>query len=149
MRKKPKALPAKLWISDNLISKEYRAGGFPEDWNGDLDISTGNIIGRDEFGLYLLRPKSEALSAYLLQKSHLWNDATRVAGLIYSGFSGAPVEVNGTIVGIITEARAKPTEATAYMIPACTFPDVISGSIIGLEAKKEDGLEFIRQLSQG
>lgn len=140
---------ARLAVPDRLIMRPFRAAGFPQDWNGDLDIASGEIVGRDEYGLYLLRPNSASLSAYTAGKSQPWTRERRTAGLAYSGFSGGPVEVDDRIVGIITEARAVPSQVTAYMIPVTSFPDRISTPILNLRCTEGAESTFISRLARG
>jgi tetratricopeptide (TPR) repeat protein len=99
----------------------YRAVGFPKDW--DVDISVGQIQGRDSNGLYILRPDSATAAVVkTATKSGFFHGEERTPGIISSGFSGGPVEVNGTIVGLIAESRSSVADATAYMIPVSAFP---------------------------
>jgi hypothetical protein len=95
------------------------ASGYPGDWNEhkdqpQLDIAQAVILGRDGY-LWLMRADQGAWIATL-------NENKRSAGLIYGGFSGGPVQVDDSILGLIVEARQKVKEATAYLIPAYAFP---------------------------
>lgn len=114
--------PARLRDFDNLSQREFRAAGFPKDWA--LDFAEGRIVGRDTNGLYVLRPDSAAFAVISTQaKGGAWSsEKPRPPGVIYSGFSGAPVEVDGKIAGLVSEARAPASDATAYMIPVAAFP---------------------------
>jgi hypothetical protein len=107
----------RLRIYANAAGRPYRTAGFPQNWQGELDISTGDILGRDQFGLLLLRPRGTADP-----KKSILDGGQRPAGVIYTGFSGSPVENGEVIVGIVTESR-QPSDVTAYMIPVSMFPD--------------------------
>ena len=108
---------------DDLIHQEFRAGGFPKGF--DFDVAVGAIVGRDKHGLYLLRPPTSMLAATTTAKRGVFRREERPAGLIHEGFSGAPVEVSGHVVGILAEAR-NVGEATAYLVPASAFPERIA-----------------------
>jgi tetratricopeptide (TPR) repeat protein len=117
---------ATLWVSDNLVGQKFRAGGFPRQWNGQFDVATGEIVGKDGSGLYMLRPKSQALAVLSTStKKGFLQDAHRPTGLIHSGFSGGPVEVKGRIIGLVVEARDQISDATAYMLPVSLLPAII------------------------
>jgi hypothetical protein len=105
-----------LLVYANSANREFRTVGFPEDWKGDLDFAVGDILGRDQYGLYVLRSRPAAD-----KKGTFLEGQPRSAGVIHAGFSGAPVESGGSIIGLVTEART-PSDATAYMIPAALFP---------------------------
>lgn len=113
----PNMSAAELWVPENCEEKQFRAPGFPQDWRGDLDFAHGEVLGHEEHGLFLLRSESSAGT-----RSRMFGDTQRPAGIVYSGFSGAPVEVEGQIIGLIAEARVKVEEITAYMIPVDAFP---------------------------
>lgn len=116
------ASPGDICVRDDLIQRGFRAVGFPTDYEGDMDVARGEIVGRDEHGLYLLQPESGALATIsAATKGRFWHGEQRVAGVIHTGFSGAPVEVDGRVVGLITASR-RPSEATGYMIAAASFP---------------------------
>jgi hypothetical protein len=104
-------LPVNLRVYANAASREFHAAGFPQDWQGDIDFANGDILGRDQYGLYLLRSLSPAGP----------KGDRRPAGVIHAGFSGGPVESGGVIVGLVAEARPS-SDLTAYMIPASLFP---------------------------
>lgn len=108
---------AELWVAEDCEQKQFHAAGFPQDWQGDLDFADGKVMGRDEHGLLMLRSETSATA-----KSGIFTQPARPAGVIYSGFSGAPVEVEGKIVGLIAEARGEIGDITAYMIPVDAFP---------------------------
>jgi hypothetical protein len=116
--------PAELWNLEALIGREFRTGGFPPEWRGDLDVARGEIVGADG-PLYMLRPTAIALSVLALARSRILGGNKRPAGLIHPGFSGAPVESDGKIIGLIAEARVLSSDATAYMIPVSSFPSSI------------------------
>ncbi|HEY1525094.1 MAG TPA: trypsin-like peptidase domain-containing protein [Candidatus Angelobacter sp.] len=117
----PQEMPAaELWVAEDCEQKQFHAAGFPQDWHGDLDFADGRVMGRDEHGLFMLRSESSATP-----KSGVFAQPARPAGVIYSGFSGAPVEANGKIVGLIAEARGEIRDITAYMIPVDAFPERI------------------------
>ena len=103
--------PVNLRVYANAANREFHAGGFPQDWQGELDFADGDILGRDQYGLYLLRSRPPAGVT----------GGKRPAGVIHAGFSGGPVESGGVIVGLVTESRS-PSDLTAYMIPASLFP---------------------------
>lgn len=114
----PQEMPAaELSVAENCEQKQFHAAGFPQDWHGDLDFADGKVMGRDEHGLLILRSESSATA-----KSRVLKQSERPAGVIYSGFSGSPVEVEGKIIGLIAEAREQVQEITAYMIPVDVFP---------------------------
>jgi len=114
------ALP-QLMDSGDLLGQRFRAAGFPEHW--DLDLANGVIESFDRVGLFLLRPEGPAAAAFAVNiKAGLMAKEERPAGLIHSGFSGAPVEVNQRIAGILCEARARISQVTSYMIPVSAFP---------------------------
>jgi hypothetical protein len=140
--------PAILLTNENLIRREFRAGGYPQDWEGDLDIAIGEIVGRDEHGLYLLRPHSSALAVYAAEDNRLVGRNKRPVGVVHSGFSGGPVEVDGKIAGVIVEARSSAAQATAYMVPASVFPKSLFSSGTRLDAKQR-GREFVSQCAPG
>ena len=68
---------------------------------------------------------------------------------IHSGFSGGPVEVDGTIVGLIAEARNSLAEATAYMVPVSLFPQRLLTLPSGQELQRETGIELVSQVMPG
>jgi len=107
--------------SDGLPIYEYRALGFPRNW--DVDVSLGQIQARDSNGLYILRPDSTTSAVVKkFTKSGFLHGGGRTPGIIAPGFSGGPVEVKGTVVGLIAEVRSPAADATAYMIPVSVFP---------------------------
>jgi hypothetical protein len=140
--------PAILLTDENFIRREFRAGGYPQDWEGDLDIAIGEIVGRDEHGLYLLRPHSSALAVYAAEDNRFVGKNKRPVGVIHSGFSGGPVEVDGKIAGVIAEARASTAQATAYMVAASVFPKSVLPSD-NLSDTKQHGREFVNQFAPG
>jgi hypothetical protein len=101
-------------------TKKFRAIGYPDDWK-TADIARGTILGRDEDGLYILRSETDSPP-----NRRIFSRDERQAGVIYTGFSGAPVESGGVIVGLLTMARA-PADVTAYMIPVSLFPERFAG----------------------
>ena len=111
---------AKLGIAAELSGHKFQAAGFPKEW--DLDFSKGEIISRDKHDLYVLRPESELFAAAATQKTPTFGDEKRLPGLIASGFSGGPVEVDGFIVGILAQAKSRASDATSYMIPIDFLP---------------------------
>jgi hypothetical protein len=120
-------------IGSNLLSDilrarlplKFRVAGFPSNW--DVDYATGEIVGRDTNGLYLLR--SAPVGAGIGRNSiKIFGKNPRPAGLIHEGFSGCPVEVDERIVGLIAETRIDFDDSTAYMIPVRAFPSRISYS---------------------
>lgn len=114
--------PVRLILFADLPTRKFRVAGYPKGW--DVDFSLGEIVGREQHGLYVLRPEPTALALVRAQtKSGLFDGEQRPPGIIYKGFSGSPVEVEGGIAGLLTEARARVSEATAYMIPVSAFPD--------------------------
>ncbi|MBR1231638.1 serine protease [Bradyrhizobium sp. AUGA SZCCT0182] len=115
----PSATKVTLGQSQNLVSRSFQAAGFPEDW--DFDISHGAIVGEYQ-GRFLLRPDPQKTPSLLTRRRALVGTDPRPAGVIYHGFSGAPVEVDGTVVGMIVEARQLIPDATAYMMPSTVFP---------------------------
>src|SRR5208282_4366029 len=98
---------------------------FPADYEGDLDIAQGEITGRDQYGLFMLQPGSVEILLMAAAARNFFGKEHRVTGEIYEGFSGAPVEVEGKIVGLVGQARGKPSDPTSYMIPVSTFPSGI------------------------
>ncbi|MGP0016990.1 MAG: trypsin-like peptidase domain-containing protein [Candidatus Sulfotelmatobacter sp.] len=135
--------PATLWHKDDLVNCKFRAVGFPDDYKGDIDVARGEIVGRDEYGLYLLQPEPGALPAIAAAaKSHLWTGEHRIVGEIHSDFSGTPVEVEGRIVGLIAESR-RPSEATGYMIPVLSFPECVARDTWGQPGKPVVTIEQI------
>jgi hypothetical protein len=115
---------ARLHDFDNVLKREFRAGGFPKGW--DIDFAEGRVIGTDAVGLYLLRPDPVVVAA-VVAKAHRWfSEEQRPPGIIYSRFSGAPVEIEGKIAGLVAEARASVSDATAYMIPVAAFPSLVA-----------------------
>lgn len=102
-------------------NRKFRAAGYPPGWQ--VDFANGDIIGKDQNGLYLLRPDAAALAAYSTSiKPGLLKPEQRAPGLIHEGFSGGPVEVGGAVVGLLSGAREEIHDATAYMIPIHAFP---------------------------
>ena len=143
------AAPAMLFPNDNLILREFRAAGYPQDWDGDLDIAIGEIVGKDAHGLFILRPPPSALAAYAVENNRLLRRDRRPTGVIHSGFSGGPVEVDGTIVGLVAEARNSLAEATAYMVPVSLFPQRLLIFPSGQESHRETEIEFVSQVMPG
>ncbi|HVO60830.1 MAG TPA: serine protease [Terriglobales bacterium] len=114
-----RARPA-LLADFNPINNPFRAAGFPQYWQGEFGIAKGSVDGQDG-GYYLLRPDPAIQMVAQSMKGGIFTNQKAIAGEISPGFSGGPVEVRGQIVGLIAESRP-PTEATAYMIPAASFP---------------------------
>jgi Predicted NTPase (NACHT family) len=92
----------------------FHAAGYPENW-GKIDYADGTLLGTDDDGLYMLasEPRGKASSSLL-------GGEQRAAGVIYTGFSGGPVESDGEIIGLMTLSRA-PKDATSYATPASAF----------------------------
>jgi hypothetical protein len=113
---------ARLYDFEVILQREFRAGGFPKGW--DIDFAEGRVIGKDAVGLYLLRPDPVVAAVVSTgAKAHRWfSEDQRSPGIIYSRFSGAPVEIEGKIAGLIAQARAPVSDTTAYMIPVAAFP---------------------------
>jgi tetratricopeptide (TPR) repeat protein len=118
---------AHLCSFENLVGQGFRAAGFPPGW--DIDFAFGTIRGRDKIGLYLLRPEPPLLGTINERGNRLFNKHVRPPGVIHSGFSGSPVEVQGRVTGILVEAREKISDATAYMIPVSAFPSTIAHTV--------------------
>jgi hypothetical protein len=118
--------PASLGIfTTELTGSRFRAAGFPPDW--DVDYAHGDVAGRDGSGLFLLRPPDTQLAtAATAVRTSLFRFDRRPPGQIYAGFSGGPVEVDGVVVGMLTQARVLIADATAYMLPVAGFPTQIS-----------------------
>lgn len=96
---------------DGIESKPFRAIGYPPGWP-DGDAAEGEIVLKAG-NLFYLRPREPLqamvgafLSALMLR---------RPAGLIYGGFSGGPVEVEGK-VGLVTRGRRRYMDVTAQMV---------------------------------
>ena len=94
--------------------KEFRALGFPQDWN-ETDTARGYVVSRQRNAAYMLRPfdpftaaLTAAVFGFLLR---------RHAGLIHKGFSGGPVEVDGKPMETVSRSRKKPMDVTAYATP--------------------------------
>lgn len=101
------------------------ASGYPEDWNArvtvpQIDVAEARVLGVDS-GLWILRSDSVARSASGISKK-------RSAGLVYTGFSGGPIQQDGEIVGMIAQVRSRMADGTAYAIPASEFPSQCFGS---------------------
>jgi tetratricopeptide (TPR) repeat protein len=99
-----------------------RASGYPADWNNrasepQLDIAMAKVLGADGY-LWLLRADQGAWTAAIAT-------GKRSAGLVYSGFSGGPLQAGDAVVGLVVEARTDVRQATAYAIPAYHFPSRI------------------------
>jgi hypothetical protein len=160
----PPLVPAvELDTTSDLITQSFRTAGFPSDYFGDLDIANGVIVGRDSWGLYMLRPEG-SVSAVLSANGGrgLWSTRERPSGIIAPGFSGAPVEVNAKVVGIVAEARSSYSQVTAYMIPmaslesrlprlgtARSVPKDGSDAKVGCKCQDEGTNDFIKQFSPG
>jgi Trypsin-like peptidase domain len=115
---------AELGTGIDLTLRDFRTVGFPKDW--DLDPATGHIVGLDQ-EFYVLRPSPASLATISTRVRSGWlSDQQRPPGLIYEGFSGAPVEVAGMIVGMLVESRQLISDATAYMLPVSAFPARLS-----------------------
>jgi hypothetical protein len=112
-------LPADLGKSEKLAGRAFRTAGFPKDW--DYDTANGKIDGEDE-GFFVLRPDEASVIRLLAHQEGFWSAETRPAGVIYHGFSGAPVEVGDAVVGMMVEARGIIGDTTAYMLPVSAFP---------------------------
>jgi hypothetical protein len=116
--------PAKLREFVHPVHREFRAAGFPAGWH--VDFAKGEVAGRGGGGLYLLRPSPEVLAIVSTGvRSSLVSGEQRPAGIIHAGFSGGPVEIEGTIAGLLSSARQSVSEATAYMILVSAFPQHI------------------------
>jgi hypothetical protein len=123
-------LPPKTYVGKGLVklreyaqpqNEAFRAVGYPADWKKgedkeNTDGARGYIVSRAADGLYLLRSEADSLP-----ERRFFSEDKRPAGVIYEGFSGAPVESRGAVVGLLTMART-PEDRTAYMIPASWFP---------------------------
>jgi hypothetical protein len=112
---------AQLAIFRDPIDRNYRVVGFPADWKGIPDFSTGQIVGTQP-GFYVLRPEPVAAAIFAGRTVPLFGHQPRPTGVIHAGFSGAPVEVEGRIIGLLGQARANVSEATAYVIPFELMP---------------------------
>src|SRR6516225_7739496 len=110
-------------VRNRKLPIEFGAAGYPEGW--DVDVAMGEIVFRQAAGLYMLRPYPTVLASTARLNRSLW-EAARPPGLIHSGFSGGPVEVEGRVVGLITQARERVSDATAYMIPVSAFHNASS-----------------------
>jgi len=108
--------PATLRQYSRPERRTFRAVGYPVDWK-TADVARGSILGRDEDGLYMLRSEEDSPPS-----RRIFSHDKRPAGVIYTGFSGAPVESGGVIVGLLTMAR-DPADVTAYMIPVSRFSE--------------------------
>lgn len=118
--------PLRLGNIQNLLKQEFRVAGYPRDWD-DVDFSSGEIVGREKHGLFVLRPKPDVLATVSTQKkSTVFQDEKRPPGIIAQGFSGGPVEVEGFIVGLLTQATSRVADATSYMIPVASFPQRVA-----------------------
>ena len=103
------------------FSKEFtvRVSGYPEDWNRraelpQLDIAQATVLGAEGY-LWLLRADPGTRLAATAK-------GKRVAGLIYTGFSGGPVQAGEAVVGLAAQVREEAKDATSYAIPAHNFP---------------------------
>jgi tetratricopeptide (TPR) repeat protein len=95
------------------------ASGYPADWNDatsvpQLDIAPAKVLGTAGH-LWLLRADPGAWAAAIAT-------GRRSAGLVYSGFSGGPVQAGSAVVGLVAEARKDVRQATAYAVPVRHFP---------------------------
>ena len=79
--------------------------------------------------VYLLRPDL-GTSMRLGKTEKIFGGQSRPAGLIWEGFSGGPVEVEGRIAGLIAEVRERMWDRTAYMVPVLAFPPRIAQNAI-------------------
>jgi hypothetical protein len=112
----------------DLVDRSFRTAGYPENW--DLDIANGIIRTYDRTRLFLLRPEPAAAATFAVQPpAGLFSKEERPAGVIHSGFSGAPVEVEERIAGLVAQSRSRPAEITSYMIPVAAFPRRLAGLI--------------------
>ncbi len=121
LTKKPPtgATPARIHKHYFATDFPARASGYPDDWNKaapspQLDIGQCVVLGT-EGHLWQIGADFGSKMAAVLTKS-------RSAGMIYSGFSGGPLEKHEYLVGLIALARKDPREARAYAIPAVNFP---------------------------
>ena len=134
--------PVRLMVLADLATKKFRVAGYPKGW--DVDYSSGEIVGKEEHGLYMLRPEPTVLAMVGGQtRSSFLGGGQRLPGIIYKGFSGGPVEVEGQIAGLLAEARGDVSEATSYMIPAAAFPERILKNAVS----RRDGLDSILTLA--
>lgn len=113
------AQPILIRAFANPIGHQFRAVGHPQGW--DADVSQGIVAAWDTFGLLLLRENVKESQTGFLNKP-------ATVGLIRDGFSGAPVEVEGVVAGLVAQARPT-SERTAYMIPASSFPPSVQSLV--------------------
>jgi hypothetical protein len=116
------ATPARIRIQQFTSDFRALASGYPDDWNNaasspQIDIGPCNVLGQAGF-FWLVRASDGSRLAATITKS-------RSAGLIYSGFSGGPLERDGYLVGLLARAREEMVAASAYAIPAGYFPQCV------------------------
>jgi hypothetical protein len=111
---------------NQLSGRKFRSVGYPKRMPKG-DIALGIVPGNESGGLYILRPDSTPRD-FSIKGGLLGLGDNRPAGLIYQGFSGGPVEIDGRIAGLICEAL-QVEYGTAYMIPASTFPTIMQDFI--------------------
>lgn len=130
--------------------RKFRAAGYPPGWA--VDFANGMIVGRDQHGLYLLRPDASSQATYSTAIREGWfTSEERAAGLIHEGFSGGPVEVDGVVVGLLAGARSAISDVTAYMIPVSAFPNSIVGPAVSISSQlsKLSDPKVLRELLSG
>lgn len=126
------AKPASLAAFDAQY-RLFTAVGFPAVWEGEFGVSTGVIVGYDDGPkLYVLRPDAATQIAAQAIKPGVFGDQKPIGSQISEGFSGGPVEVDGQVVGIVSQPRP-PKEATGYMIPAAAFPPSLQALVRSFE----------------
>lgn len=118
---------ARLRREDFNQPRSFLAKGYPADWNSpngshEIDAAVGQVLC---FAGHLLLLRADASP-----NQSAWGKLQRPSGAIYKGFSGGPVEVDGSLVGLIAQARENLYDATAYAIPALYFPARL-GSVVG------------------
>jgi nucleoside-triphosphatase THEP1 len=107
--------------SRDLIKRTFASGGFPNGW--DFDPCYGIVVSEYQ-GRFVLRPDpTKTPSLQLYRQKMIGANSERPAGVIYRGFSGGPVEIDGAVVGMIVEARDVVRDVTAYMMPSSCFPE--------------------------
>ena len=116
-----------LDIRQGPFPMNFRAGGFPRDFG--YDVAAGEILGTGPMGLLMLRPDL-GTTMRLRRAGGIFGGQSRPPGLVHAGFSGGPVEVDGGIVGLITEANDRVSDETAYAIPVSAFPQRIAQKAI-------------------